>query len=270
MAELIFGTKHIKTENPAFVMGILNATPDSFFKDSRGGLELAKQLIADGADVLDIGGESTRPGFTEVPEDEEISRIVPLITKIREFSDIPISVDTRKSKVFKAAYEAGADVLNDVSSFDDDLQMLETLSKTDAGLILMHRWPEVENHAGDASTILKKVDEELLPKIQCALKSGVSKEKIMVDPGIGFGKSFEENLELIKHCGKMLDGQYPVLMALSRKRCIGQMTDQPVENRLVGTVAADMLSVINGAVMIRVHDVKAASDSLKVMKYLLK
>jgi len=271
MAQITFGSKKLSTSRDAFVMGIVNATPDSFFSGSRGGLERAKELIEQGADILDIGGESTRPGFTEVSVQEEIDRVVPLIKEIRKFSDIPISVDTRKAAVFKAAFEAGADVLNDVASMDDDPDMLkEFCNAKGAGIILMHRYPEEENPQRNPDDILNSVNSFLEGKIKILLENGINPEKIMVDPGIGFGKTFEENLILIKECGKLAEGKYPVLMALSRKRCIGQMTDKTVENRLTGTVTADLLSVMNGAVMIRVHDVAEALDSLNVMKYLKK
>lgn len=270
MLELKFGKKQLTTDKSAFVMGIVNATPDSFFEGSRGGFEHAMELIQQGADVLDVGGESTRPGFAEVPVQEEVERVVPLIQKIRKESDIAISVDTRKAAVFKAAYDAGADVLNDVASMDDDENMLETFCKTDAGIILMHRWPEVYDIPRDYTQIIETENTFFNSKIELLLANNISENRIMVDPGIGFGKTFEENLELIKHCGSLMNGKYPVLMALSRKRCIGQMTERTVEDRLVGTVSADLFSVMNGAVMVRVHDVQAAVDSLNVMKYLKK
>ena len=270
MLELKFGTKTIKTDRPAFVMGIVNATPDSFFQKSRGGYELAMELIEQGADVLDIGGESTRPGFTEVPVQEEIDRIVPLIQKIRGCSNIPISIDTRKAAVFAEAVKAGADVLNDVASMDDDEKMLGEFCKTDAGIILMHRWPENYAQKRDYSNIINVQNSFFEEKINTLLINSIAPERIMIDPGIGFGKSFEETVLLIKNCGSLMDGKYPVLMALSRKRCIGKMTERTVDDRLIGTVAADLFSVENGAKMIRVHDVQAAVDSLNVMKYLKK
>lgn len=272
MAELIFGSRKLCTERPAFVMGIVNATPDSFYDKSRGGYQRAMELIEQGVDILDIGGESTRPGFTEVPVQEEIDRVVPLIEKIREKSSVPISVDTRKALVYKYAYEAGADVLNDVSSMDDDSLMLETFAATEGGIILMHRWPESETEGADRNPvdIIETQSKFFSAKITALLNKGVKAEKIIVDPGLGFGKNFEESVELIKNCGKIMEGKYPVLMALSRKRCIGQMTGQPVENRLTGTVSADIFSVLYGASIVRVHDVAETIDSLNVMKYLIK
>lgn len=267
---MIFGNKKISTEKPAFVMGILNATPDSFFEKSRGGIDLALKLIDDGADILDIGGESTRPGYIPVDEDEEIKRIVPLIKEIRNHSQIPISVDTRKSKVFKEAFYAGADILNDVSALEDDKKMAEVCAKTDCSVILMHRWKENPNKKDESKNIIKIVSDYLENQIGYALFEGVDERKIIIDPGIGFGKTFEENINLIKNCNLLCDGKYPILMALSRKRCIGQMTDETVENRMAGTLAANILSVQNNSKIVRVHDVKQTVDSLNVMKYLQK
>lgn len=258
MREIILGSKKLVTDRPAFVMGIVNVTPDSFFDKSRGGVERALQLIEQGADILDIGGESTRPGYTPVPADEEIKRILPVIKEIRSKSDIAISVDTTKLEVFKAAYEAGADIWNDVCSLSDKVEAAEYLASTDASVILMHQ--------GGGSVY--DVKNYLEDRAAWCLSHGVKAEKIIIDPGIGFGKTNEECIEIIKHAEKLCQSKYPLLMALSRKRCIGGMTDRPTEERLVGTVAADMISVQKGAIMVRVHDVAETIDSLNVMKYL--
>lgn len=268
MLKLDIGKRTISTDKPAFVMGIVNATPDSFFSKSRGDYKLAMELIEQGADILDIGGESTRPGFTEVSAEEEIKRIVPLIKKIRQESNIPISVDTRKAEVLKAAVEAGADILNDVSAMEDDKAMAKTVKELGCGLILMHRFKESEENRTTCSNIVKSVTSYLLQRAKAALDAGISKELIILDPGIGFGKTTEENLLLIKDCREICSAGYPVLMALSRKRVIGYMTNQAVDERLVGTVCADFVAVERGCKLIRVHDVKAAVDSLNVMKYL--
>lgn len=258
---LCLGKKIIESPRKAFVMGIVNATPDSFFENSRGGLDLALKLIDDGADILDIGGESTRPGFAEVSEDEEISRVVPLIQKIRQINDkIPISVDTRKMAVMKAAYENGADVLNDVSALEFDSKMAGFISSTELSVILMF-WK-----AGG----IKEAKKYLKQRVLFAKKSGIKKEKIILDPGIGFDKSFEENCQLIKNCGDLAFGGIPVLMALSNKRCIGAMINENEDSakRGYGTACANLFAVESGAKIIRVHDVKSAIDSLNVMKFL--
>ncbi len=275
MLQLKFGLKRAATERPAFVMGIVNTTPDSFYADSRGGVERALRLIEEGADILDIGGESTRPGYTPVSAEEEISRIMPVIQAVRRESAIPISIDTNKFSVFRAAFAAGADIWNDVtalsgaqtSSNEDGtaaatseplIEAAEYLAKTGASVILMHSGPGNINEVSDF----------LGQRVVFCLSNGVSSDKIIVDPGIGFGKTTEQNLSLIKEPLALCGGRYPVLMALSRKRCIGDMTGRAAEERLAGTLAADMISVQNGAKIIRVHDVSAAIDTLNVMKFL--
>ena len=274
MQQLQFGLKRAATERAAFVMGIVNATPDSFYAESRGGVERALKLIDEGADILDIGGESTRPGYTPVSVEEEIARIVPVIQAVRKVSSIPISVDTTKLEVFKTAFACGADIWNDVTALsgagkanedgtaacesEPSVASAQFIAKTGASVILMHTGP------GDAKT----VSDFLGQRTVFCLSHGVSSDKIILDPGIGFGKSFEENLALIREPLSICAGRYPVLMALSRKRCIGDMTGRPAEERLAGTLAADMISVQNGAKIIRVHDVSEAIDTLNVMKNL--
>ena len=274
MQQLQFGLKRAATERAAFVMGIVNATPDSFYSESRGGADRALQLLDEGADILDIGGESTRPGYTPVSIEEEIARIVPVIQAVRKVSSIPISVDTTKLEVFKAAFAVGADIWNDVTALsgagkanDDGTAACETepsieaaqfIAKTGASVILMHSGPGS----------VQEVSDFLGQRTVFCLSHGVASEKIILDPGIGFGKTFEQNIALIREPLAICAGRYPVLMALSRKRCIGEMTGRATEERLAGTLAADMISVQNGAKIIRVHDVSSAIDTLNVMKNL--
>jgi len=274
MQQLQFGLKRAATERAAFVMGIVNATPDSFYAESRGGTERALQLIDEGADILDIGGESTRPGYTPVSIEDEIARVIPIIQAVRKVSSIPISVDTTKLEVFKAAFACGADIWNDVTALsgagktnedgtaackaEPSAESALFIAKSGASVILMH------SGAGTQ----QEVSDFLGQRTVFCLSHGVSSDKIILDPGIGFGKSLEENLALIREPLSVCAGRYPVLMALSRKRCIGDMTGRPAEERLAGTLAADMISVQNGAKIIRVHDVSAAIDTLNVMKNL--
>ena len=281
MLQLKFGLKRAVTERPAFVMGILNATPDSFYENSRGGVERALQLINEGADILDIGGESTRPGgYTPVSVEEEIARIIPVIQAVRRESSIPISVDTTKLEVFKAAYGAGADIWNDVTALSGARKADGNDEKSADGTAAAANEPSIESakfiastgvsvilmHTGPGS--VKEVSDFLGQRLVFCLSHGVDSEKVIVDPGIGFGKSTEENIALIREPLALCGGRYPVLMALSRKRCIGDMTGRPTEERLAGTLAADMISVQNGARIIRVHDVSSAIDTLNVMKNL--
>lgn len=269
MLQINFGNKLLKTEKPAFVMGIVNATPDSFWAGSRGGIDKALQLISQGADVLDIGGESTRPGYTEVSAQEQIERIIPIIEAVRKESEIGISVDTRNSQVIKAAFEAGADVLNDVSALEDDFACAKVVADYNAGVILMHRF-NVSEDRKSYDNVSKIVFDYLNERAKIAINQGINKEKIIIDPGIGFGKTSEENITLIKETDFLCTGEYPLLMALSRKRCIGTMIerDNTAEDRMVSTVAANIFSIQKGAAMVRVHDVQEMVDSLNVMKYL--
>ena len=257
MPEMIFGRKRISTQRPAFVMGIVNATPDSFYENSRGDFDLAMKLVEDGADIIDIGGESTRPGFTPVDEQEELDRVIPLIEKLRKNTDVVLSIDTTKPAVITQALESGVDIINNVLSFDNDDTTLQQIADAAASVILMHH--EGQGIDGICSYLKKKAE-------LCEQK-GIAKNKLILDPGIGFGKSFEQNVEAIKYTDRLCALGYPVLMALSRKSSIGMMTGRPVEQRLAGTLAADIISVQKGAKIIRVHDVLDAIDTLNVMKF---
>ena len=258
MLEIKITNKILKTDRPAFVMGIVNATDDSFFEGSRGGIDRALQLIDEGADIIDIGGESTRPGFHEVSSEEEIKRVVPLIQEIRKHSDICISIDTRKADVFKASFEAGADLLNDVTALEYDQRMADYARDAKVSVVLMHQG------GGDYND----VNKYLRSRIDFAISKGITKDKIILDPGIGFGKTNEESIALIKNTDKLCIENLPLLMALSRKRCIGEMTGRDTNDRMAGTLAADMISVQKGATLVRVHDVIETIDMLNVMKYL--
>ena len=280
MLQLKFGLKRAATERPAFVMGIVNATPDSFYAESRGGVERAFHLIREGADILDIGGESTRPGYTPVSVEEEISRIIPVIQAVRRESSIPISVDTTKLEVFKEAFAAGADIWNDVTALSGAKKNNGEDEKSSDGTAASFGEPSRESalfiaksgvsvilmHTGQAE--VNEVSDFLGQRAVFCLANGVASDKIILDPGIGFGKTREQNLSLIKGPLSICAGCYPVLMALSRKRCIGDMTGRLTEERLAGTLAANMISVQNGAKIIRVHDVSSTIDTLNVMKNL--
>ena len=262
MCKIDFKNFSMSSERPALVMGIVNATPDSFFEGSRGGIERAFKLIEEGADILDIGGESTRPwGYTEVPYDEEISRVIPLVRAVRERyspEQVRISIDTRKATVFKAAFEEGADIFNDVSALMDDNESVDLAARLEVPVVLMHQG------SADSSAI-KHFFEERSREV---ITQGIDPKNIILDPGIGFGKTNDECIEIIKNTEELCKSSFPFLMALSRKRCIGGMTGREAGERLAGTLAADMISVQKGAKIIRVHDVSAAIDTLNVMKFL--
>jgi len=262
--------REISTDLSAFIMGIVNATPDSFYASSRGGIDLALRLIDEGADVLDIGGESTRPGSSYVDDEEEINRVVPLISQIRKRSNIPISVDTRKLSVMQAAFDVGADILNDVSALLDEERLGEFCAREKLPVILMHKRgiPATMQKNGSYEDVLEEVDSFLQQRADFAQSCGISQDKIIVDPGIGFGKDLNSNIALIKNCGKLCSGKYQVMMALSRKSCIGAMTGRTEDERLWGTLAADFVAVQKGASWLRVHDVAASRDTLSVLKAL--
>lgn len=263
--------RDITTDRPAFIMGIVNATPDSFYNVSRGGIDRALQLVDEGADIIDIGGESTRPGSVYVNETEELRRVVSVIEMLRRRSNIPISVDTRKQAVMEAAWNAGADILNDISALEDAESMASFAADNKLPVILMHKRgvPKTMQEATSYDDVCKQVNRYLEERAAVAEAAGIASDKIIVDPGIGFGKGLEENRRLIWNCGSLCGGRYPVLMALSRKSCIGAMvgeTDAADDGRLYGTLAANIIAVQQGATLLRVHDVKACRNTLDVIK----
>ena len=271
MLEFKLKDRTISTERNAFVAGIVNVNNDSLWKGSRGGFSLAKRLILEKADILDIGAESSRPGSKYISEKDELKALIPLIRKIRKFSDIPISVDTRKKNVFEACMQEGADILNDISALEDDSQMARYAGNEKIPVILMHKRknPDIMQKYTEYEDVFKEVEDYLYSRIQYAVENGIDEDKIIIDPGIGFAKDLHANLVLIKNCGRLCSGKYPLMMALSRKSFLGLLTGKTVDKRLAGTVSANLYSVINGAKFVRVHDVKEAVDSLDVLKGIL-
>ncbi len=277
MLELTFGKRKLVTERPAFVMGIVNVTPDSFYSGSRGGIERALELVEQGAEIIDIGGESTRPGFTPVSEQEELERVIPVICELRQKTDVVISVDSTKPLVIQEALKNGADIINNILSFDniyENNEKLKLSTQEPVSDLMNNLMIDIKNY--EASVILMHHTAGDIEEICSYLKAsaekmrsyGIPSEKIIIDPGIGFGKSFEQNVSAIKNSDKICELGYTVLMALSRKSSIGMMTGREVADRLSGTVTADIISVQKGAKIIRVHDVSDAIDSLNVMKFL--
>ena len=268
------GNRRIETPLPAFIMAILNATPDSFWEGSRSGFSVeaacdaALGYVAEGADIIDIGGESTRPGAAYVNEAEELERVIPLVRAIRKRSPVPISIDTRKSRVFEAALAEGADILNDVSALADDPAMASLAARSSVPVILMPKrgTPESMQANPEYADPVREVRDELLSRARFALEAGIAKNRIILDPGIGFGKRYGDNLALIAGLAEIVECGYPVLMALSRKSCIGTMTGRDVADRLPGTLAANLLAVERGAFMLRVHDVAETRDMLRVLQ----
>ncbi len=270
MTELFLRDRTLRTERPALVMGIVNVTPDSFWEKSRGGAERALSLAEEGADILDVGGESSRPGAEYVDAEEEIARVIPVIREIRRHSDVAISVDTRKKAVMRAAFEEGADILNDISALEDDPELGAYAAAVKIPVILMHKRgnPAIMQSDTAYQDVFGEVSSYLERRADYAAGCGVRRRNIIVDPGIGFGKDTAANLELIRRCGELCGSRYPVLMALSRKTCVGAMTGRDAAGRLAGTLAADMIAVRNGARILRVHDVAETVDTLNVMRYI--
>ncbi len=252
------------------VMGILNVTPDSF---SDGGLhngkdeavERALQMIAEGATVIDVGGESTRPGASAVAVEEEIARVVPVVKELAKHN-VVISIDTSEPEVIKAAVQAGAHIWNDVRALTRP-KALETAASLDIPVIIMHMRgePTTMNNLDQYSDVTLDVISELKQRINDALNAGVKSENIMIDPGFGFAKNAKQNLQLLNELYKLNAMGYPILSALSRKRFIGEAVgESDAQKRVVGSVAAHLISVQQGASMVRVHDVKATCDALRV------
>jgi dihydropteroate synthase len=245
------------------VMGILNVTPDSFSDGGRfaGEAEAIRQgvaMAAEGADIVDVGGESTRPGAEDVDAGEETRRVVPVIRALAAAVDVPISIDTTKASVAEAALEAGAVIVNDVSAMRADPAMAEVVAASGAGLVLMHmlgtpRTMQVDPRYDD---VVVQVVDALLGWAAAAEAAGVERERIVIDPGIGFGKTAEHNLTLLRHLDRMVLTGYPVLVGPSRKSFIGLTLGLPVDERLEGTAAAVAWSVAAGAQLVRVHDVR--------------
>jgi dihydropteroate synthase len=244
------------------LMGIVNVTPDSFsdggrFLDSSAAIRQAQQLIADGADLLDIGGESTRPFAEPVPLDEELQRVIPLIDAIRKDSEIPISIDTTKAEVARQALAAGADIINDVSALRDDDDLVEVAARSGAPLILMHMQgtPRTMQVSPRYDSLFSEIIGFLEERIQFAVQHGVSREQIIVDPGIGFGKSVAHNLALIRDLGHFQALNHPLMLGTSRKRFIGTILNRPVEDREVGTAVVHSFAIAAGVHVLRAHDV---------------
>ncbi len=250
------------------VMGIVNLTPDSFFPDSRSpeparAVERALALQEEGAEILDFGAESTRPGSAPVDPKEEIRRLIPTLKAFRARSGAVVSVDTRKAEVARAALDEGADIVNDIAALSDP-GMTALVARTGAGLVLMHMLgePSTMQESPVYDDCAAQVAEYLRAVAARALAAGVSKDSIILDPGIGFGKTLEHNLDLLKRLYLIVECGYPVLVGLSRKRFIGQISGKPVEKRLAGSLGAACAAWLGGADIIRVHDVAQTKDAL--------
>ena len=276
----IAGGRTLSIGGRTLVMGVLNVTPDSFsdggqFYSIDKALAQAELMIAEGADIIDIGGESTRPGgAASVTAEEEITRVVPVIQQLAARTAVPISIDTTKADVARAALDAGAAIVNDISALRFDFRVADEAARSGAGLVLMHSrgTPATMHRLPPVASIMSEVTDSLKASIAMADRRGVKRESIVIDPGIGFGKSQEQNIELIAKLDQLIAAfpEFPLLIGTSRKSFIGRILASadgepaPVEERLHGTMASTAASVLKGAHIVRVHDVKAAVQTVRV------
>jgi len=265
------------------IMGILNVTPDSFsdgsqFLSEDQAIAHAEKMIAEGADIIDVGGESTRPGGEPVSVEEEIGRVVPVIEALSSRVSTPISVDTTKSEVARAALDAGAAIVNDISALRFDFYIADAVARAGAGLVLMHSrgTPATMHRMPPVADVMEEVISSLRASIHMAERRGVARESIVIDPGIGFGKTQEQNLELLARLDELIAAfpDYPLLIGTSRKSFIGRIladesgTPAPTSDRLHGTMATITAAVLKGTHIVRVHDVKAAAETIRVSESL--
>ncbi len=265
---LVAGPYSLPLGKRTLVMGILNVTPDSFsdggkFNSLDRALRHAEKLKADGADILDIGGESTRPGADDVSTEEELERVIPIIEQISKRIDLPLSIDTYKAKVAKESIQAGAHIINDVWGAKRDDDMPNVMGELQVPVILMHnRMPSPYQH------LIKDVLQDLQISIDLVKRAGVTKDKIILDPGIGFAKNVEENIQVMQHLNRIVNLGYPVLLATSRKSFIGHTLDLPPEERVEGTLATVGWGINQGCHIVRVHDVRQTVRFCKMMDVL--
>lgn len=258
------GNRTFDLGSRTYLMGILNVTPDSFsdggkFSQEDAALKHVEQMIEEGADMIDVGGESTRPGHQQISEEEEIQRIAPVIEKIKDRFDIPVSVDTYKAKVAETAIRAGASLVNDIWGLKYDPQMAGLIAESGVPCCLMHN----RNHT-EYGNFLEDVKEDLRKSLQLAEQAGIPQDKILLDPGVGFGKTYEQNLEIINKLTQLKELGYPLLLGTSRKSVIGLTLELPVTERVEGTLVTTVFAVLAGCGFVRVHDVKENKRAIQM------
>lgn len=271
MFELIAGTKRLSLASPV-VMGILNVTPDSFsdggkFSSFELGCKHADEMVAQGALIIDIGGESTRPGAADVSVEDELARVIPLVNYVAKHHDVWISVDTSKPEVMRQAVNAGAHLINDVRALMEP-GALETAAQLNVPICLMHMQgePRSMQSAPEYQDVVTEVSTFLAERIQACLDAGIPRERLLIDPGFGFGKTLEHNYELLGKLQTLAQLELPILIGLSRKSMIGNLLGRPTLDRLAGSLAGAMIAAQKGAHIIRVHDVAQTVDMLKVLQ----
>lgn len=265
------GSQVLAFDSRTYIMGILNVTPDSFsdggqFLDPDRAYDHAIEMIDQGADLIDLGGESSRPGHTKITAREEMDRILPVIRKIRERSQVILSVDTIRAEVARAALEAGADIINDIWGLQGDPEMVRVAAAWNAPVIVMHNQTGTE-YKGDLVEEMKTFFQRSL---QLAEQAGLARDRIILDPGIGFGKTAEQNIAVMSRLAEFRVFGLPLLLATSRKSFLGKILDLPPEERVEGTVATTVLGIAQGADMVRVHDIKENSRAARVTDAILR
>ncbi len=267
---MIIGNREFDTDRHCYIMGILNVTPDSFsdggkYNNIDAAVRRAEEMIDEGADIIDVGGESTRPGYEKISDEEEIARTAPVVEKIRREFDIPLSIDTYKSKVAEAALEAGVDLVNDIWGFRYDDRIAEVTARYGAACCLMHN-----RDNGIYDNLTEDVAKDLRKSVEIAVNAGVSNDKIILDPGVGFGKTLEQNLAIINHLDLIKEIGYPVLLGASRKSMIGLSLGLPADMRLEGTLTTTVIGMMRGCSFVRVHDIKENKRTIKMAEEILK
>lgn len=263
------GSREFDKKHHTYIMGILNVTPDSFsdggrFNHIEAAIKHAGEMIAEGAEVIDVGGESTRPGYTKISDEEEISRVVPVIEAIKQRFDIPVSIDTYKSEVAKAAAAAGADLINDIWGLKYDDKMAEVIAENNLACCLMHNRTNTEY-----SNFMEDMKQDLRETIAIARKAGIADDRIILDPGVGFAKSYENNLEVIRRLGELRELGYPLLLGTSRKSVIGLTLDVPAAERVIGTTVTTVMAVEADCMFVRVHDIKENRQAIEMAEAIL-
>ena len=263
---MIIGNQEFLEEGHTYVMGILNVTPDSFSDGGRynhldAALKHTEQMIKDGAAIIDVGGESTRPGHEKITDQEEIDRILPVIEKIKQEFSVPVSLDTYKAAVAKEGIQAGADLLNDIWGLQYDPAMGKIVADSGVAYCLMHNRDKITEEM-DADLFIGQMKEDA----KRALDAGIKKERIILDPGVGFAKTQEQNLMTIANLARLKALGYPVLLGTSRKSVIGYVLDVPTDKRLVGTLATSAVAVQTGCMFVRVHDVKENVELIQMLE----
>lgn len=264
MGEMRIGAKAFDVKHHTYVMGILNVTPDSFsdggrFNRVESALKHAEEMVAQGADLLDVGGESTRPGHVQISDGEEIDRTAAVIERLKAEFDVPVSIDTYKGSVAREALKAGADLINDIWGLKYDSELAKVIAESGAACCLMHNRREAVYQ-----DFMADMKQDLKETLKLAQEAGIAADRIILDPGVGFGKTYEHNLEVIDRLDELKELGYPILLGASRKSVIGLTLHLPVEQRLEGTLVTTVYAVMKGCAFVRVHDIEENVRAVKM------